>query len=241
MNQQYDSIIFDMDGVLVTNDSYRKAIQQTVEAFLWQTKSIRKTVSLEYIEALKAITGFNNDWDTSYALIQLLGNDVPVENFRQEVSLITTDIRQSASYQDMQAFFQQVYRGENFNGLIAMETLLISLDIFAKLQSRYTLGIATSRPREEALFAAKNLSVSPTYIPFEYIVAKEDATREKPYPDPILEAKRRMNVSNPIYIGDTINDTIGANAAGMPCIFVGTQQLGDFRIENPNQIVEVLL
>jgi beta-phosphoglucomutase-like phosphatase (HAD superfamily) len=28
MKRKYDSIIFDMDGVLVSNDAYRKAIQK---------------------------------------------------------------------------------------------------------------------------------------------------------------------------------------------------------------------
>lgn len=241
MKRRYDSIIFDMDGVLVSNETYRLAIQKTVSDVLWATKSIERIVPLSYIETIKAITGFNNDWDTSYALIQLLGSDVPVKKFKKQVSRITPEARESPSYRFMKRIFQQYYVGNNFDGLITQETLLLSMDILAKLKDTYQLGIATSRPSAEARYAAKNLMLSPDFIPDNYIVAKEDAPKEKPYPDPLIEARNRMNVKNPIYIGDTINDVIAAAATGMPCIYVGTQNIGDIRIQTPNQIMEVLL
>lgn len=236
MKQLFDSIIFDMDGVLVSNSSYVNAIKKTVERYC----PLRE-MQTAYIEEIKNITGFNNDWDTSYALIQLLGNNVPVERFANEVKLITTEVRTTSLYRSIRDTFQTYYVGNNNSGHISTESLLIRLPILQRLAKQYILGIATSRPRAEALFAASNLGLSPGYFSVETIVAKEDAPREKPFPDPLLLAKARMRVSNPVYIGDTINDTVAAAAAGMPCIFVGSRDLGDWQIQNPNQIVEVLL
>jgi phosphoglycolate phosphatase-like HAD superfamily hydrolase len=50
-----------------------------------------------------------------------------------------------------------------------------------------------------------------------------------------------MMVTRPIYVGDTINDVIAAKSAGMKCIFVGKQNLGDIQLSNVNQLQEVLL
>ncbi len=236
MKQQFDSIIFDMDGVLVSNSSYIQAIKKTVAQYCPGTD-----MPTEYIEEIKSITGFNNDWDTSYALIQLLGSNVPVGRFASQVNRITDEVRAAPFYRIMRDTFQSYYLGDNNSGFIATETLLIGLPVVQRLSRYYTLGIATSRPRYEAVFAATNLRISPYYIPIDFIVAKEDAPREKPFPDPLILAKNRMGVSKPIYIGDTINDTVAAAAAGMPCIYVGKRDLGDFQIQNPNQITEVLL
>ena len=254
MTQRYDSIIFDMDGVLVSNSSYTTAIQKTVELSLWNNFTLKKNIPMQYIETIKGITGFNNDWDTSYALIRLLGNGVPAEKFRREVQQITPDVRKTSRYQKAKDLFQAMYLGDTLfrqiyryapplkvtKGLISFETLLIDLAILAKLASQYRLGIATSRPRFEALYAVNNLKLSPDYITETFIVAKEDAAREKPEPDPLIEAKRRMNVNKPIYVGDTINDVVAAQKAKMPCIFVGSQKLGDIQITQTNQLKEVL-
>lgn len=236
----FDSIIFDMDGVLVSNSSYSTAIQKTVEFSLWNRFKLKKKIPMKYIETIKGITGFNNDWDTSYALVKLLGNGVIVDKFRQEIELITPINRRSADYQNVKNIFQGYYLGKNNDGLISNETLLIDVELLNKLSSLYKLGIATSRPRFEALFAAKNLQITPQYIVEEFIVAKEDTSREKPFPDPLLEAKRRMNVTNPVYVGDTINDVVAAKKANMPCIFVGSQKLGDVQISTTNQLMEML-
>lgn len=240
MKQQYDSIIFDMDGVLVSNASYVRAIQMTVERVLWEKFRLKKNVCREYITAIKQITGFNNDWDTSYALIQLLGRGVPLEKFRNVVKCITPETRRSFLYQTMKDIFQAYYLGNNNDGLIISERLLMNRTQLTKLASRYKLGIATSRPRFEALFAAVNLNLTPQLIEKKFIVAKEDARREKPFPDPLLEVQNRMKARRPIYVGDTINDVIAARNAKMPCIFIGSQRLGDMQIQKPSQLMEVL-
>lgn len=254
MKQRYDSIIFDMDGVLVNNSSYCTAIQKTVEFSLWNRFRLKKKIPMKYIETIKGITGFNNDWDTSYALIRLLGDGVRVERFREEVEQITPQVRKSAAYRKVKDIFQAFYLGKTLfrqiyeyepplkmdEGLISLETLLIDPMILKRLASNYLLGIATSRPRFEALYAVNNLKLSPDYIKIEFLIAKEDVKNEKPEPDPLLEVQRRMKVKWPIYIGDTINDVVAAKKANMPCIFVGSQKLGDFQIKKTNQLMEVL-
>ena len=54
-----DGIIFDMDGVLVSNSSYCQAIKETVKLFLFKKFGLKKNVNSEYIEAVKKIKGFN--------------------------------------------------------------------------------------------------------------------------------------------------------------------------------------
>ena len=240
MKNKFDAIIFDMDGVLVTNNSYCLAIQKTVETLLWETRNIKQRVTTDDIAAMKRITGFNNDWDTSYALIELLGNNVSIDEFSAKVTSITPSIRLSAAYQTVKNVFQNYYLGNNFDGFIREEVLLIYLGLLKQLSKKYKLGIATSRPKAEALFAAKYLKLSPTYIPFGSIVTKEDTKREKPYHDHLLEAKCRIAARNPVYVGDTINDVIAAKEADMKSIFVGSQQLGDKQIQNINQLMEVI-
>lgn len=65
------------------------------------------------------------------------------------------------------------------------------------LTSGYKLAIATGRPRFEALEAVRIAQLS-YYFPENSIVALEDAAREKPAPDPLLEAKRRIGAKMPV-------------------------------------------
>ena len=68
-----DAIIFDCDGVLVdVRKSYDTTIQETVAILLSRTvgeKILAEEVSRKAIYALRATGGFNNDWDTVYALL----------------------------------------------------------------------------------------------------------------------------------------------------------------------------
>jgi HAD superfamily hydrolase (TIGR01548 family) len=251
----YDAIIFDMDGVLINEGrSYRLAIEMTVNYLLIRYK-FETRVDRDGINLLKSIPRFNNDWDVSYVLFDLLEKNVSRDNFLNKVKIVTGRVRKTKKYQEIKDIFQSFYLGEEvFNqiynrkppvtfqkGLINNDSLLLDLNILRSLAQKYKLGIATSRPRYEALFASKTLKITPDFIREEFIVAKEDVLREKPEPDPLLEVKKRMEVKNPIYVGDTINDAIAAKKARMPCIFIGDKKLGDFQFSNINRIAEVLL
>ncbi len=254
MNDKTDGIIFDMDGVLVTNDSYNQAIINTVNFMLKRERKSIKT-DLEDINAMKKITGFNNDWDVSFALVKLLGKRVETKEFKKEVKLITPAIRKTVNYKYVKDVFQSFYRGKvifkkvykrnalfNINeGLIETETMLLDINILKNLSLKYKLAIATSRPRFEAIYAANFQKISPGIILEENIIAKEDCKREKPFPDPLMEAKKRMSVNNPIYVGDTINDVIAAKKAGMECMYVGKEKIGDYQINDVNNLKEIFL
>lgn len=127
------------------------------------------------------------------------------------------------------------------SGLMENEKMLIDINILNSLSSLYKLAIATSRPKFEALFAAKFQKITPEFISQYAIVAKEDCKKEKPNPDPLIEAQKRIDGKKSVYIGDTINDVIAAKKAGMFSIYIGTQNLGDMRFNNVNQIKEYLL
>lgn len=249
-----DGIIFDMDGVLVdVSKSYRFAIKKTVD-YLLGKKGIDSKASQKDIKTLKEIPGFNNDWDLSYELIRMLEMGISRIDFSEKVKIVTGQMRKTQKYLLIKNIFQSYYLGEKIfselyrksppvgylSGLINQELLLIKINVIRKLNSNYKLGVATSRPRFEALYALRNFQITPKYIQEKFIVAQEDVLREKPSPDSLLEAKIRMKVLNPIYIGDSINDCFAANNAGMKCIFVGKKKLGDFQINNVNQIQETI-
>ncbi len=250
-----DGLIFDMDGVLVdVSRSYRFAIEKTVNYFLAKS-GINSKTSQEDINVMKEISGFNNDWDLSYELIRLLIMGIIRSDFSQKARIVTKQIKRTNRYLKIKDIFQAYYLGEkifsyiykrpplvsNSSGLINEEPLLPRIGVIEKLFNKYKLGVATSRPRFEALYTLRNLQVTPKYIQERFIVAQEDVLLEKPYPDSLIEAKKRMKVENPIYVGDSINDRIAAKSAGMKCIFVGIRKFGDYQIENVNQLEEVFI
>lgn len=252
---QIDSIIFDMDGVLIdVTYSYRVAIEKTANFFL-EKKGLSIKVTQKDVAKIKNLPGFNNDWDATYALINLLANGIKKEKFAKAAKTLQSIGKQIIEYKKIKDIFQTFYLGcllfkkiekrnpplINARGLILDEKCLISIKLLNVLSNRkLKLGIVTGRPRKEALFAIKNFNLQ-IFFPEYYIVALEDAAKEKPFPDPLLEAKRRMRVEKPIYIGDTINDIIAAREANMPCIFVGKDKLGNMQITNINRLQEVLL
>lgn len=251
----FDSIIFDMDGVLISNDSYNQAIIKTVEYYLSKRKSLKIEVSINDIYEVKKIKGFNNDWDVSFSLIEVFEKNIPQELFGNYIKNLSTEIRESNKYKKIKDVFQAYYLGVNLfqeiykrptplnvtSGLMENEKMLLDIKILSSFADRYKLAIATSRPRFEALFAAKFQKISPQIIDMNAIIAKEDCQREKPNPDPLIEAQKRINGKKSVYIGDTINDVIAAKKAGMFSIYIGTQNLGDMRVNNVNKIKEFLL
>src|SRR5215216_5943330 len=71
-NLMYDCVLFDIDGVLVDiRKSYNAAIKETVEYVLKfiTGSSFRTLVTDQIILKFRQSGGFNNDTDTSYAII----------------------------------------------------------------------------------------------------------------------------------------------------------------------------
>ena len=72
-NLTYDCVLFDIDGVLVDiRKSYNAAIKETVDyvlKFITGNNSFRTLVTDQIILKFRQSGGFNNDTDTSYAII----------------------------------------------------------------------------------------------------------------------------------------------------------------------------
>ncbi len=210
-------IIFDVDGVLVdVTNSYREAIKQTAAAMTG-----KEFTNID-VEEIKKLPNSNNDWDVTYALIT---------GIRDMKSICRT----CAQYKKTKDKFQELYLG----GLRDQEEVLVSKETIDKLKKKgYKLGIVTSRPRDEVLYALKQFI--PEFFSEDCIIALEDCKVEKPNPDPLLLAKERMNSESVMYVGDTVNDRLAARAANMKYVSVVTDPDSDFIITNINQILEVL-
>jgi phosphoglycolate phosphatase-like HAD superfamily hydrolase len=148
----------------------------------------------------------------------------------------------------VQRIFQELYLGETYfcreygeepliyngPGLIQRERLIISPHILAELATRMPLGIATGRPRNEAIYALETANVRDR---FRSLVAFEDKEQseqklfketgqhislDKPHPFTLVEAVRRITSDHVrcAYIGDTPDDVRAANAAKKEMDFV---------------------
>lgn len=209
----FDSIIFDIDGILVdVSKSYREAIRMTASYFL------KRNVTIDEVSQIKNKVGMNNDWDASYALIN------------------NPDI----SYVAVKSYFQSLYLGsENKKGLIDNEQMLISKVQLQLLKKKYLkLSIATGRPREEINYVIKKNKLQNI---FDCIVGMENVTKSKPAPDMILKVIKQLKLKQTVYIGDSPSDVIASEKAGIPCLYVGIQNIGTKRFDSALQVVKYLL
>ena len=217
---QVDSVLFDLDGTLVDESkSYREALQRTAQFLL------HEPVTVEEALAIKRHPGLNNDWDATWALVAQRRGGLPVPPTEEE--------RESRAYSSLRSVFQTYYLGSSTwkrlsaetppfhwdEPLIQRETPLVSRETLEYLL-RFERGIATSRPRPEALMALRQHALQ-SYFPPAALIALEDVPREKPDPAPLLALAARLDCLQPVYVGDTVNDALAAEAADMPFVAVG--------------------
>jgi len=83
------------------------------------------------------------------------------------------------------------------------------------------LGCVTNKPREFTLPLLIRLDLAQR---FHTVVAGDDVRRKKPHPDLLLAACANLGVEPTAarMIGDSVNDALAAQAAGMRAILVGT-------------------
>jgi histidinol-phosphate aminotransferase len=252
-----DGIIFDMDGVLFdTSRSYDECIKASASYVLKNTYGVTRRIQDTDIAFVRRIPGFNNDWDTTYALIcayRQIDVSSPASGF--PTRCLSKNDKQSRMYAYAKDIFQAFYLGntqyssiykeispiDRRRGYMESEILLADLSILKKLARQYPLAIATGRPKYEALLSLRRCGITPNIIPEECVVGKEDARREKPFSDPLREAKKRGNMTRPLYIGDTINDQIAAKKADMPFVSIGPNSSGDMCLSNVNELSEVFV
>src|SRR5579875_99194 len=113
-----------MDGVLVeVTASYRETIRETVRHFTGELPSH------DEIQTFKNAGGWNNDWLLSQRLIADRGRQV--------------------AYADVVDHFNQVFLGENGDGLIRFEKWVPKPGMLERLAKHATLAIFTGRAKYE--------------------------------------------------------------------------------------------
>ena len=147
--------MFDMDGVLAeVTESYREAIVQTVEHFTG------RRIERDLIQDYKNQGGWNNDWALSQKIAADLGVDVP--------------------YNTVVDYFNQIFIGENGNGLIQREQWFPKPGLLERLRGRFDLAIFTGRLQYEAEITLKRFATDCTFDP---LLCAEHVTKSKPAPD----------------------------------------------------------
>lgn len=185
-------VIFDMDGVLVdVRPSYHRAIVETVRHFTG------RPVSTAEIGRFKARSGFNDDWKLTRTWIRELGK--------------------RPSEREVVDYFQQLYRGENFQGYIRRERWLADRRRLRRLARTSDLAIFTGRLREEAEFTLEYFRVKER---FARMVTLDDVRRPKPHPEGLLNLANGTPRASVLYVGDSADDALSARRARVPFIAV---------------------
>jgi HAD superfamily phosphatase len=183
-------VIFDIDGVIRdVGASYRRAIADTVEHF---TQGAFRP-SMADMDELKSEGLWNNDWKASEELIYRY-----FEGQNQSRDQLTLD------YEAIVTYFQGRYRGENFDGYITTEPLLLSRVYLENLTNcQMGWGFFSGATRGSAEFVLKKRLGLENPV----LVAMEDAP-SKPDPAGLFEAIAQISSENVpvIYVGDTVAD-----------------------------------
>lgn len=215
-------IVFDMDGVLAdVTESYREAIVETVEHFTGQR------VERDLIQRYKNAGGWNNDWALSQRLAADLGAEV--------------------SYKEVVDYFNEIFLGDNGNGMIRRESWIPAPGLLERLMRRHELAIFTGRLRYELDFTLERFAAG---LRFDPIICAEHVAAGKPAPDGLLAIQKMKPGRKMLYVGDTVDDARSARAAGVPFVGIaahGGELAGLFERENAiailkdvNQIEEAL-
>ena len=105
--------------------------------------------------------------------------------------------------------------------------------LIAELEQRgIPWGIVTNKPHRYTLPLMRALGYADRAA---CLVSGDTCARAKPYPDPLLEACKKMNVTPDqcLYLGDDLRDMQAANAAGMRGIIASYGYVGpDASVEN---------
>lgn len=188
-------VIFDIDGVVRdVGGSYRRALADTVEKYTGQ--AYRPTAA--DIDRLKAEGCWNNDWEGSQELVY---------RYFEAQGKIRADV--AFDYAELVAFFQSRYRGENWDGYVASEPLLMQAAYFETLRAGgVAWGFFSGATRDSAEYVLlRRLDLADPVL-----VAMEDAPGK---PDPTglfaslaqLTAREGVTELLPtIYAGDTVAD-----------------------------------
>lgn len=184
-----------MDGVLTeVSESYREAIVQTVEHFTNQR------ITRDLIQQYKNQGGWNNDWALSQQIAADLGTRI--------------------EYARVVDRFNQIFLGQNGDGLIQREQWFPQPGLLERLTARHNLAIFTGRSRHEAAISLLRFA---THLTFDPIICADDVAAGKPAPDGLFAIQRQNPGRKLVYVGDTVDDARSARAADVPFIGIAAQ------------------
>jgi histidinol-phosphate aminotransferase len=189
-------ICMDMDGVLIdTSESYDLTVIETVKQLSGET------VSLGQIEQLRCQGGYNNDWVLSRALLEQLGSEQTLEDVTQ--------------------VFQKIYLGDDQNGLMANESVLISSQLVERINTEESINfsIVTGRPRKEALTGQSMVGLAKLEL-----ISLCDVEQAKPSPEGIQNLQRLFGLTSWM-CGDNPDDMQAAVASNSLAIGIGTNKI----------------
>jgi phosphoglycolate phosphatase len=135
---------------------------------------------------------------------------------------LTDDLEGRASDADFMrgraAFFRH-YRAVNGEATVVFDRVPQALALLRAAGLR--LACVTNKPREFTVPLLARLQLD---MAFEAVVAGDDVQEKKPHPALLLEACRRLGVASvqALMIGDSVNDALAAQAAGMAVVVVRT-------------------
>ena len=191
-----DVLVFDMDGVLVeVMDSYREAIRETVRHFTGDL------VTHDEIQDFKNAGGWNNDWLLSQRMIADRGKQV--------------------AYAEIVEYFNEIFLGENGDGLIRFERWMPRDGLLERLSEQAKLAIFTGRAKYEADVTLRRYAGR---IRFHPLITDESVRNPKPAPDGLRLIQQEHPEETIWYLGDTVDDAQSAREAGVPFIGVSSPQ-----------------
>lgn len=183
-----DIILFDLDGVIAdVNLSYNQTIKQTVFYFT------NKKISDNYIQIFRQTSKINNDWYLTFEIIKKLNN-------KKDKSTRKNNLSKNFNFNKVKNIFQKKYLGKktisegmiNYSGLINNESLMINKKTLEKLFRKNYLGIVTGRPAKEAEYFLKKFNISKL---FTVVITLDDVKEDKPSPEGIIKAIKKINNS----------------------------------------------
>jgi phosphoglycolate phosphatase len=124
-----------------------------------------------------------------------------------------------ATFAKGRAAFYRHYHDTNGKATIVFEGVPEALALLR--ESGIRIGCVTNKPREFTRPLLEQLQLASL---FDTIVAGDDVTEKKPHPEPLFAGCRNMGVepAHARMIGDSRNDALAAQAAGMHAILVET-------------------
>lgn len=218
-----DSVIFDIDGVLIdVSRSFRMVIAMVVADYLKTFEGYfgPPIITPEATQVFKDRGGFNNDWELTEAAILLslsLKNQfqrfTPVKDLpgwygggglnELYERIETSKLNRNWIHERFKILYagkkycQRLYGFEPVEeivGMVEKERVILKREL---LSGDFDYGIVTGRTEEETLLALEKIELEPSFF-------KTGILWEITKPDP--EPMERLSFKSGVYIGDTVDD-----------------------------------